>query len=639
MHSDHSRVRSTGFLKDGYWIPTAIAAGIIPLISGVYLYTNDVLTGYPWFIASGNYSTDVFLAYKSFALQILMAVMAAVFVYAVIKTKEKPRFDRPFLLLVPYLFWVVLSGICSEYPGLSFGISYDRFEPVGVVVSYVVIFVYSYFFVNSESVLKKTVCAVFVFYALMMLTGVLQGIGADPFGTEFIGRLLTPAGLRGDAGQLMIMRYGKVAYCTLYNENYTGVYISVLLPVCIMIVSLPVKRIFRIAAGILAASSLFVLYRSGSRSGWIALLMSALMIFVLRMIKKRRIIPLAVIAAVFVIGIISALSVPALRSRIAGRLSGNSQSPPGRIVDIETNDDEVVFKFYFGNELHCRFDFTEGGEIVPGFWDKNGNVLLASYENGVYRLDECFEYAFAAVKGEPTGQPGIYIASFVIDKQQWPMTNCTDGTYYYVTSGLNLVKFPKIRSAGIFPDEFLSGRGGIWNRCIPLLKKHLLLGCGSNLFIVDYQQDDYITKTYSVGWGNYVYDVKAHSFYLGTWMESGLPALLFIIAFFLYYIINGARLYGSIDLKDENRMYESRVGLGMFAGCIAYMIISFANDSNVCTSPVFWAVFGMSFAVNKRLDMSTEKVSSPADTEDRPGRNTGHGKNDTGKGRKKVKGA
>ena len=58
-----------------YLLPIAAAAGIIPLIVRVYPYTNDELIRYDWF-ADALYSyADVFLAYKSFALQGLLAAV------------------------------------------------------------------------------------------------------------------------------------------------------------------------------------------------------------------------------------------------------------------------------------------------------------------------------------------------------------------------------------------------------------------------------------------------------------------------------------------------------------------------------------------------------------------------------------
>lgn len=600
MHGIH--VQKIKAFNNGYWIPTAIAVGIIPFITRLYCYTNDSLAEYPWFMPSSYSAADVFLAYKSFALQILMAVMIIVFATKMISLKEKPAFDRSFLILLIYLFWVVLSGILSEYPKLAFVGSFDRFEPVGVIASYVVICMYSYLFIDSESELKKVLYFSAVCYALMMLIGTLQGLGADPFAMDTVKRLIVPSGMKDLIGQMSIQRYGAVAYGTLYNENYVGMYKSVFLPVCAIAVTLPIRKSLRIAAAIMTAVSLFVLQRSGSQSGWIALAASAFLIIIIRFIANKKWKQLVVITvAVCVVAVMAVLLIPSMRDKIIPGSSDSDQIPAGRIVNIETGDDEVTFFFHSGNELHCSFDFTGDGEIRPKFWDKDGNTLTAGFEDGVYRVDECFEYADAAVKAQPTEQAGIYIASFVIDGHQWPITNCTDGTYYYVNSGLNLVKFPQIVSAGIFNDGLMSGRGAIWNRCIPLLKDHLLLGSGSNLFIIDYQQDDYVRKTYSVGWGGFEYDVKPHSFYLCTWMENGLPALLLILTFFLYYLISGARLYGRIGYKDEKTLFMSRIGLGLYTGCLAYMIIALANDSNVCTAPVFWAALGVSMSVSKML--------------------------------------
>ena len=167
--------------KNGYLIPTAIAVGIVPFVTRLYCYTNDILAGYPWFMPASYSSSDVFLAYKSFVLQILMAVMVIVFTFRKIRTKEKPGPDRCFLFLLVYLIFVILSGVFSQYPSLVFGGSFDRFEPVGVIASYVIICIYSYLTTDSEDDLKMILYISAVCYVLMMLIGVLQVLGSDPF--------------------------------------------------------------------------------------------------------------------------------------------------------------------------------------------------------------------------------------------------------------------------------------------------------------------------------------------------------------------------------------------------------------------------------------------------------------------------
>ena len=43
------------------------------------------------------------------------------------------------------------------------------------------------------------------------------------------------------------------------------------------------------------------------------------------------------------------------------------------------------------------------------------------------------------------------------------------------------------------------------------------------------------------------------------------------------------------------------VGFGLFAAVLVYMIAGIANDSNVCTAPVFWGMLGLGLAVNQML--------------------------------------
>ena len=52
-----------------------------------------------------------------------------------------------------------------------------------------------------------------------------------------------------------------------------------------------------------------------------------------------------------------------------------------------------------------------------------------------------------------------------------------------------------------------------------------------------------------------------------------------------------------MDLHDR----LSWVGFGLFAAVLVYLIAAVANDSNVCTAPVFWGILGLGLAVNRML--------------------------------------
>ena len=70
-----------------------------------------------------------------------------------------------------------------------------------------------------------------------------------------------------------------------------------------------------------------------------------------------------------------------------------------------------------------------------------------------------------------------------------------------------------------------------------------------------------------------------------------------MIGFLLWYIIRSIRIYRRVDLHE----HLSWVGVGLFAAVLVYVIAAVANDSNVCTAPVFWGMLGLGMAVNRML--------------------------------------
>lgn len=145
----------------------------------------------------------------------------------------------------------------------------------------------------------------------------------------------------------------------------------------------------------------------------------------------------------------------------------------------------------------------------------------------------------------------------------------------------------------MFRDDAVSGRGRIWDGIIPILSKYIILGSGANTFMFAYPQNDYIYRAY-YDIPN-VFDVKAHNLYLQQWVENGMFAMIAFIAFYLCYAVKSVRIYRKIDFKNQ----LSIIGFGIFVGTMTYMIVGFANDSNVCTAPVFWIILGLGMAVNQ----------------------------------------
>ena len=76
-----------------------------------------------------------------------------------------------------------------------------------------------------------------------------------------------------------------------------------------------------------------------------------------------------------------------------------------------------------------------------------------------------------------------------------------------------------------------------------------------------------------------------------TWPNISLLAVL------------GSSVVQSIRIYRRANLHESLswVGFGLFAAVLVYLIAGIANDSNVCTAPVFWGMLGLGLATNRMI--------------------------------------
>lgn len=574
-------------------IPVVIAVGIIPLIIRISVHTNEELAGYTWLPQGFDRYADIFFACKAYTIEVLMALMVLLLLYNVFVKKEKLPKDRVLVLLLVYFFFVLLSGLMSAHLPLAFKGSFERFEPVGVIAGYLVIFYYSRSCVKSEDDLKFIVRISAIFIGIMLVLGILQGAGFDPFNLLVVKKLITPASLHDRLDNLQMMRDKGVAYLTLYNEDYLGMYFGLLIPVCVSLVFGASSKIGKAAAGVFTLVCMYVLWHGRSLGGWVSLAFTGIIaaMIVSNRSKKGAAVSWICLGVLAAILIVSLKWFPFVRDRVNRELSSSS-SRVRKVTGLETGDYGVVFRFFDGNELHCSFDFEDNDRLHVRFTDKDGNELIYHDDGEAMTLEERFMYADATVT--PWQMDDIKAAMFTIDDHQWPLVHGEDGTYYYLDSYMNLVKVKMDYSVGIFDDGFLSGRGAIWNRTLPILKRHIFKGLGANTFVTEYPQDDQVYLNYTYGWGYSEMNVKAHSLYLGNMIENGLIGTLCLMAFFVIYIIKGIQVYSRPVDGGKEGPFVYYLGFGLFLGCVAYLISGIVNDSNVCTAPVFWAFMGIS---------------------------------------------
>lgn len=109
-------------------------------------------------------------------------------------------------------------------------------EGILVVTAYVALFCLAYFLLSSENKIQVIVHALLIGSLILSVLGALQAFGVDylandvttPFFTMFMHTL--PKKFNG-----ITASFGKgVSYATLYNPNYVGSYVALVLPLTIM---------------------------------------------------------------------------------------------------------------------------------------------------------------------------------------------------------------------------------------------------------------------------------------------------------------------------------------------------------------------------------------------------------------------
>ncbi len=138
-----------------------------------------------------------------------------------------------------------------------------------------------------------------------------------------------------------------------------------------------------------------------------------------------------------------------------------------------------------------------------------------------------------------------------------------------------------------------NGRGYIWSRTFPLLPKHILVGAGADNFVYEFPNHDYVGKRNN-GFEAQIMS-KPHNMYLQVWVQNGLIALLGMLGIFLLYAVGTFRLYFARGRKG----FLPNMGICVFLGITGYMVAGLANDATITVAPLYWALLGIGFTINR----------------------------------------
>lgn len=604
-------------------LPIILMMGFVPLIVHMFEYDAN-LSQFDWFPTNSESQVDFFFAWKMIAIVIIGVVMIGIMLYRYAKKKEQFQFENAFYMMFVYAMFVAMSALFSNYKYWVARGTYELFEPVWVVFAYMILCYYIYNYVQEEKQVNKILLWSGIGMAIVTLIGVFQYFGKDIFKTVFGKHLITNVSFWDQLDNLNFNIAEGTSYTTLYNPNFLSFYFGMLIPVvaCLFIGAKKVwQRVALVVAEILC---IICLKGSGSDSGWMAVVAGgAIVILVLLSRGKKLRYVGGALAVAGIIGSIVIANTTSFGETIKNTITGTyHMEDQYSLNDISTNDEDVVLKIW-NNALSVSYNITDDGMIQILCKDSDGNSIgqtLTNEETQTYTIDD---ERFINVQVQPVMFDQTAGVCVYVDGIAWNFLRTDDG-YEYLNPAGKLVKYEKVKQSNLFKEDAMSFRGHIWNTTIPVLGKHVFVGSGANTYLLERPQNDYFGQGYIYGFNNY--DVKAHCWYLQQWVETGLLGTLALIGFLLWYIIRSIRIYRRVDLHE----HLSWVGVGLFAAVLVYVIAAVANDSNVCTAPVFWGMLGLGMAVNRMLVAKENLFVKAEETQTTENNNTDvQQKNDT----------
>lgn len=573
-------------------VPIFLILCILPLIMRYVEYKNH-MSGYSWF-STGEISTDFFLYGKQRFLILIGAVMAIIILIKVYSDKKSLKISPIYIPLAIYGIMVIVSTIFSVNFFASISGSLDLFESVFVLLAYCLLAFYPYLILKEERDFKM------IFYFLLAISlffsvyGIFQYLGYDFLSTELGYNLLVPYEHRDGVG--LTFNFGaKRVYLTLFNPNYVGVYVALVVPILMALLLLQ-KKVFNMIITILSIVGLLICtIGAQSLASFIGLAVALLFLLACmwRYIIKRWYIAICIlvllIAGAFVTdNMTDHFFINKLKNSM---VLTKSENP---ISDIHTEADHVSLTMN-GNEL--RISYAAMGNDMYTLIASDGNGLSIPFnydpatESNVI-LDERFSGISYGMDKENLGV--FYIAYEGIILRFTNQT--TNGSYAYINR-FNRADYMITAPSAVFTgyESIASGRGYVWSRTIPLLKKHIIIGSGPDTFAIAFPQQDYYNLI-RYGYGDQLL-TKPHNMYLQMAIQTGDISLIAFIVFYLMYFASSISLY----IRGRFNSFYAKMGVAVFVGTISYMVTGLTNDSNINTAPTFWVLLGTGIALNIKV--------------------------------------
>ena len=587
-------------LEQIYAAPLLLVLAVIPLVSLIAIYQTDIGNN-SWI--SGTAFYDFFLYYKAHLLMLTGLVLGIVIALSLALGYQGNLQGRnSYLSLLPvglFALLAFLSAMASEHRTDALFGGYEQFEGLFVLLTYVFCFVFAYIYVTDEKWVNLLLYSLLIGSLVLSFLGALQAFGMDYMTNKGILPILTMFMKQVPDDFAISASFGKgVSYATLYNPNYVGTYVALVLPVTMALGFWGRKLIFVVLAGVSALCQIIMLFGAQSMTGLIGVAGAALVavIFLFADIRRNRWLLVGIGGAIAVAMAGLWLCKPDLLNRFTETTISSCNYT---VSSIETTEDSFLISLDNGNVIKGKMQ--EGGTIYQyDLLDGSGKPLATTGDltKGVMLQGEGYQGIWLLADKRQV-QEGATTKDYDVlrisagENCFWDLVK-EDGSLFYLNGIGKLDELRKVESWGFEHQyDLATNRGYIWSRTLPLLKDTLFLGKGADNFVYAFPNDDYVGKV-SCDFGSQTV-TKPHNMYMQIWVQDGMLACL---AFLALYLIFAIKTFRHCFVKGKIA-YCRKIQIAIFCGSTGYMVAGIANDSTICVAPIFWVLLGIGYAINE----------------------------------------
>lgn len=578
-------------------IPVLIVIAVIPLL------VRAIPIKYPmnqffWFPDTTE-SFDLYSLIKSNMIILVSLYMTALMAIHIYKKNIIPKISVLYLSSGIYAFFIIISTFMSVNVYFSVRGYFERFESVFVLLSYLVIMLFTYHFMTSEKAIKTLVQWFTYSNIFLCVIGLLQFIGIDPLFNNFSRLFTFSTSLLNMNAELNLTLPKSIISQTLYHYNYVGFYIAISLPFFLALTINTKEKREKALYGFTSLFILFNLFGSTARGGLVGVACGILLLLVLNrkqlLVNKKAVVLLASVVVVLFV-IIEIVMHGYFSNRVLNMFK--SESVAHHFQEIYTQD----------NHIYLKLDDGELDVEVLSY--ENGAYDLTYYYNGTQIYESDIDEDDKLIFKEPGLETfKVYVLTYEDDTLLLFDFEGTSWPFSYVNNELLSVSaygktthLSRVEHFGFEGKEKLgSARGYIWSRSIPLLKNTLIKGYGPDTFAAIFPQHDYLGKFYAYDTMNMGVD-KVHNLYLQIALSTGIPSLIAFLVLLGYYFVISFK----INIKGKFDTFTDIVGLGIFVAMVGYFAAGFFNDSTVHVSPVFWVLLGLGYGINNNRSKSID---------------------------------